>query len=94
MQIGSIDGTFAAFVMAQVAPSDGWSRVTYVGIVPEFRGQGLGKWAHRRGFTVMRAQGGKLYHGGTRSENAPMVRLFEMHGCAEFARMTEWKRDS
>jgi len=80
-----------AFVCAQVARSDGWSRIAYMGLVPEARGRRLGRWVHRRGFRMLRDQGGKLYHGGTAADNAAMVRLFRSHGCREFARMHQFE---
>jgi ribosomal protein S18 acetylase RimI-like enzyme len=92
VQFGSLDGEPAVVVIAQVAPRDGWSRVTYLAVRPEFRGRGLGKWAHRRGATIMRKQGGKTYCGGTRTDNPAMIRLFVRHGSTEVARMTEWSR--
>ncbi len=89
--IGYLDDAPVAFVCAQVAPSDGWSRLTYMGIVQGARGKGLGTWVHRRGFTMMAAQGGKTYHGGTAAENAGMVKLFQRHGCEEIARLSEYE---
>ena len=87
VQIGSLDGEDVAFVCAQVAPHDGWSRISHMGLVPSARGRGLGKWVHRHGFTMMREQGGKLYHGGTAVANKGMMALFEAHGCREFRRI-------
>ncbi len=93
--IGEIDGKLAALVMAQVmlAPNEEgemWSRITHMGLAPEFRGRALGKWVHRHGFAMMRAQGGTLYHGGTDALNIPMQRLFLSHGCSVYERMEEW----
>jgi GNAT superfamily N-acetyltransferase len=89
-QIGSLDGEDVAFVCAQVAAKDGWSRIAYMGLVPAARGQGLGRWLHRHGFAMIKEQGGKLYHGGTAASNKAMLALFEAHGCREFKRMTEF----
>jgi ribosomal protein S18 acetylase RimI-like enzyme len=86
VQIGSLDGQDAAFVCAQVAPHDGWSRISYMGLVPAARGRGLGAWVHRHGFTMLREQGGKLYQGGTATSNRGMIALFEAHGCREVRR--------
>jgi len=87
MHIGSLDGDDVAFVMAQAnREGKGWCRITYMGLVPAARGRGLGRWVHRHGFSMMRAQGGALYHGGTAVESAAMVRLFRAHGCREFRR--------
>ncbi|MEW6686141.1 MAG: GNAT family N-acetyltransferase [Candidatus Edwardsbacteria bacterium] len=91
VHVGFLDGQPAALVIAQVNPSTGWSRITHMGIVPTFRGQGLGKWAHRHGFAMIRAQKGELYHGGCSAENAAMIALFKRHGCKEVVRMHEWK---
>lgn len=80
----------AALVVAQVNPESRWSRITHMGLVPELRGRGLGAWVHRHGFAMIRAQGGRLYHGGTAGSNAPMRRLFARHGCAPHADLQEW----
>jgi hypothetical protein len=90
VQIGMIENAPAAIVIAQVIPSSGWSRITYMGLIPKFRKQGLGKWIHRHGFEMMRAQGGKLYHGGTVRGNHGMEALFRSHGCKKFRTMQEW----
>jgi GNAT superfamily N-acetyltransferase len=88
--IGSYNKKPCALVVAQIERGSGWSRLSYMGIVPEFRGKGLGKWVHRHGFTMMKDQGGKLYHGGTHAENLPMRKLFTSHGCKVFCEMEEW----
>jgi len=93
VQVGYLDGRPVAFVCAQVDPKDGWARVSYMGVAPEVRGRGLGAWVHRRGFRMLRGQGGRHYHGGTSTRNAPMLRLFRAHGCRETGRMheLEWR---
>ena len=91
VQVGFLDDRAVAFVCAQVSPEDGWSRISYMGLVPDVRGRGLGTWVHRRGFRILREQGGKLYHGGTTAANAVMLRLFRKHGCEEVARMLEFE---
>jgi ribosomal protein S18 acetylase RimI-like enzyme len=91
IHIGCINGEAAAFIFAQVAPKNKWSRITYMGIAPKFRRKGLGKWVHRHGFEMMRNQGGLLYHGGTTTENLSMIHLFELHGCKVYRKMQEWK---
>ena len=80
-----------AFVCAQVLPKDGWSRIAYMGLVPAARGRGLGRWVHRHGFSMIREQGGTLYHGGTSTSNSAMVHLFQAHGCKEHERMFEFE---
>ncbi len=90
VHIGFINSKPVAIGVAQIILETGWSRVTYMGVLPDFRCKGLGKWVHRHGFTMMRQQGGKLYHGGTVASNAAMISLFEGHGCTEYRRMQEW----
>jgi ribosomal protein S18 acetylase RimI-like enzyme len=81
----------AAFVMAQVNPENGWSRITYLGLVPEHRGRGLGGYVHARGVAMLREQGGTRYHGGTSTANAPMLALFRALGAEETSEMEEWR---
>ncbi len=103
IQIGLISGQPAAFVFAQVMKRanhpvtlegtriiEGWSRLTYMGILPEFRGRGYGRQVHRRGLRTLRAMGGLTYHGGTARNNVPMRRLFESSGCVVLRHLEEW----
>jgi ribosomal protein S18 acetylase RimI-like enzyme len=79
-----------AFVMAQVNPTSGVSRITYMGVAPEHRGRGYGAAAHRHGLAMLRAQGGTRYHGGTSTENTPMLHLFRALGATALCAMEEW----
>lgn len=88
--IGMLGDIPSALVVAQVNLESGWSRISYMGLIPERRGQNLGHWIHKHGFSMMREQGGELYHGGTASHNKAMIRLFQRHGCEEYQRMEEW----
>ena len=86
-------GEPAAFIIAQTAPDDGWCTISFMGVVSAMRGRGLGAWVHRRGFELMRRQGGLLYHGGTSATNKRMLSLFDRHGCEHHARLSEWSYD-
>jgi hypothetical protein len=90
IHIGFIENEVAAFTVVQINPKSGWSRISYMGIVPKFRSQGLGKWVHRYSFSVMKAESGKLYRGGTDSMNTAMINLFEYHQCERACHMEEW----
>jgi GNAT superfamily N-acetyltransferase len=90
VQVAYLDEKVVGIVIAQINPKTKWSRISYMGLLPEYRGLQLGKWVHRHGFEMMRAQGGELYHGGTHAGNASMLRLFHSHGCTEYRRMQEW----
>lgn len=90
IHIGYFENAVAALTVVQINPKSGWSRISYMGIVPMFRKQNLGKWVHRYSFKVMKAEGGRLYHGGTVATNTRMIRLFEQHNCNRFCEMEEW----
>lgn len=90
ISVGFLNEVPCGLVVAQVNPQTGWGRLSYIGLTTEFRGRGLGKWVHRRGFNQLKAQGGRLYHGGTHGENLAMQRLFTAHGCQIFCHMEEW----
>jgi ribosomal protein S18 acetylase RimI-like enzyme len=91
IHVGYLSGEIAAFAVVQIKPQTGWSRISYMGTVPKFRGQGLGKWIHRFCFRMMKQDGGKLYHGGTVTSNTGMIRLFESSGSEKFREMSEWE---
>jgi GNAT superfamily N-acetyltransferase len=88
--IGFLDDVACSLVVAQINSQTGWSRLSYMGLIPTYRGRGLGKWVHRHGFRMMKEQGGLLYHGGTHGQNWAMRRLFVSHGCQVYSEMEEW----
>lgn len=90
VHVGLLDGAPAALVIAQIQATTGWASITQLGLQSSFRGRSLGAYVHRHGFDMLRAQGGTYYRDGTSLANAPMRRLFEKHGCREYARMTDW----
>jgi ribosomal protein S18 acetylase RimI-like enzyme len=91
VQIGFLGDRPVAFLCAQVEAATGWSRIAYIGVAPEARGQGLGREVHLHGMAMLRHLGGTLYHGGTAADNAPMLALFRSNGCIESSRMQDWE---
>ncbi len=95
IHIGFIDDSITsrpvALVIAQVAKATGWSRLSYMGLVKQYRKKGLGRWVHLHGFSMMKEQGGIHYHGGTNAKNEPMRKLFIQHGCEFVWEMEEWE---
>ncbi len=90
VQVGTLDGVDVAFVMTQVNPTTGWSRITYMGVAPSHRRRGLGAVVHARGIAVARTLGGRLYVGGTSTANAPMLALFRRLGAQPLRAMERW----
>ncbi|MEO0601912.1 MAG: GNAT family N-acetyltransferase [Myxococcota bacterium] len=88
------DDHAVAFVCAQIDPADGWSTITMLALDPAVRGQGLGPELQRHGLAMLRAQGGRLYRGGTTATNLPMRRCFAANGVPEVMRYREftWTR--
>lgn len=85
--------TPVAFVLPRVLIASGWGTLSYLGLLPELRGQGLGLHVHRHGFARLRALGAQRYHGGTSASNLPMRRLFERHGCRVLRELVELQLD-
>lgn len=80
IQIGTFEGVPAAVLALMVYPSDGWSTIYYLGVLPDFRGHGLGAEAMFQGLRCLKAMGGKIYHDGTGSRNAAARALFSRLG--------------
>ncbi len=91
VQVGYLEGEPVAILFCLATPEDGWSTITFIGIVPSHRKRGLGLQVHRHGIATLRALGGSTYHDGTSEANEAMQRLFAKQGCIEYARMEEWR---
>jgi ribosomal protein S18 acetylase RimI-like enzyme len=91
LQIGMCGDEPAAFLALMVYPSDGWSTIYFLGVLPAFRGRGLGAVTMRHGLQSLQAMGGRIYHDGTAAGNAPARALFAHLGCAPFRTMEEWR---
>jgi len=91
LQIGMCDGAPAAVLALMVYPSDGWSTVYYLGVLPAFRGRGFGAEAMLHAFRCLKTMGGKTYHDGTGANNAAARSLFARLGQPPFRVMEEWR---
>lgn len=91
VQIGYLRDEAVAILFCLATPEDGWSTITFIGILPSHRKRGLGVQVHRHGIATLRALGGTTYHDGTSETNEAMLHLFAKHGCLEYARMGEWR---
>jgi len=91
VQIGMCDDQAAVFLALSVDPNDGWSSVHYLGVLPPFRGRGIGLAAMKKGLQLLQSMGGELYHDGTAAENIAARALFERLGRSPFRTMEEWR---
>jgi ribosomal protein S18 acetylase RimI-like enzyme len=91
LQIGMCGNDPAAVLALKAYPSDGWSTIYYLGVLPAFRGRGFGAAAMLQGFLSLKAMGGKTYHDGTASGNAAARALFSRLGRPPFRVMEEWR---
>jgi ribosomal protein S18 acetylase RimI-like enzyme len=91
LQIGMCGNEPAAVLALMVYPSDGWSTISYLGVLPAFRGRGFGAAAMLQAFHSLKAMGGKIYHDGTGSGNAAARALFAHLGRRPFQVMEEWR---
>lgn len=91
LQIAMCGNDPAAVLALKVYPSDGWSTIYYVGVLPAFRGRGFGIAAMLQAFHSLKAMGGKTYQGGTTSRNAAARALFARLGRPPFRLMEEWR---
>jgi len=91
IQIGMCAGVPAAVLALMSYPSDGWSTIYYLGVMPAFRGRGLGAEAMLHALHGLKAMGGKTYHDGTGSNNAAARSLFARLGRPPFRVMEEWR---
>ncbi len=60
-------------------PSEG--TLSYLGVMPDFRGQGYGARLHQRGLDLLFSWGVKRYIGSTGQTNLAMQRVFEKNAC-------------
>lgn len=90
LQLGSLDGV-PAVVLALNVHRDGWSSIYYLGVLPAFRGRGLGSEAMLHGLRCLKAMGGRTYHDGTGSRNASTLGLLAKLGKPPFRAMEEWR---
>ncbi len=91
LQVGSMGGHPAAILALMTRPASGWSTIYYLGVLPAFRGLGLGTEAMLRGLRCLKAMGGRTYHDGTGSRNAPARALLARLGQPPFLVMEEWR---
>jgi GNAT superfamily N-acetyltransferase len=91
VQIGMCEGVPAAVLALMSYPSDGWSTIYYLGVLPAFRGRGFGAEAMLHAFCCLKAMGGKTYQDGTGSNNAAARSLFARLGRPLFRVMEEWR---
>jgi ribosomal protein S18 acetylase RimI-like enzyme len=94
LQVGSLEGVDAGIVAASVRPSTGWCSLYYMGVVPSFRGRGLGREVMLHGLRVLHAMGGRTYHDGTASQNGPARSLFRRIAERPTRELEQWRLEN
>ncbi|MBD7907713.1 GNAT family N-acetyltransferase [Sporosarcina gallistercoris] len=56
-------------------------RLFYFGILPKWRGKGVGTVCHQHSLEALKGFGATYYVGSTDAANAGMIRIFENNGC-------------
>jgi RimJ/RimL family protein N-acetyltransferase len=80
-RLAELDGVAVGVVLPQIYPDmPTLGTLFHIGILPEFRGRGLGRILHAKGLELLADEVG-TYVGSTHVANAPMIRVFERNGC-------------
>lgn len=80
--VATLDGEPAGLVMPQLKPRHpGRGGIAFVGLLPPFRGRGLGRPLHALGLALLEARGARRYLGHTDVENRAVARIFTANGC-------------
>ncbi len=81
------DGRAAGVLLPQVrADRRDTGTLFYVGVLPAWRGRGLGRRLHALGLRKLGERGCRRYVGSTEARNVPMLAVFARNGCRETAR--------
>jgi hypothetical protein len=88
IQIGVVNGEPAAILIPQ--SEDTWGTLSFMGIVPRYRGKGYGVIVQQHGMSCLYKQGARLYHGGTQDSNTAMQAVFEKNQCQMFKKLEVW----
>jgi GNAT superfamily N-acetyltransferase len=63
-------------------PGPGAGTLLYVGLLPAYRGRGLGRCLHAAMLAALRRAGATAYEDATAAANTAMRRVFEVNGCS------------
>lgn len=90
LQVGIMKNEEAAVIACYAFP-DGWSTIYYLGILPQFRGRGLGAETMLQGLQTLKKMGGKIYQDGTGARNKAALALFAKIKAPLFREMEDWR---
>jgi RimJ/RimL family protein N-acetyltransferase len=80
-RIAELDGVPVGVILPQPYPDmPTLGTLFHIGVLPEFRGRGLGRILHAKGLELLSGEV-DTYVGSTHVLNAPMIRVFERNGC-------------
>lgn len=75
--------TPVGMVLVQVDEDARTGSLLYLGVVPAFRGKGLGRLLHRKGLAILRKHLVTEYVAFADKKNEPMARILEKDGCSK-----------
>lgn len=80
-----VDGEPAGVVLPHIEPkSEREGRIFWIGMHPDYRGKGLGKYLHLIGLHRLQQEfNAKTYLGSTQIDNLPMRNIMASNGCEE-----------
>lgn len=80
-RIAELEGRPVGVILPQIFPDlRTVGTLFHIGILPEFRGRGLGRILHAKGLELLSDEVDS-YVGSTHVLNTPMIRIFERNGC-------------
>ncbi|MCJ8344453.1 hypothetical protein MJH12_02850 [bacterium] len=88
IQVGKIDSQLACILVPQ--SENLWGTLSYMGLKPKFRNQGLGQIIHLYGLTCLYKQGARDYNGGTLDNNFAMQKVFQKNDCKLRRKLQVW----
>jgi ribosomal protein S18 acetylase RimI-like enzyme len=90
-----LSDTDGALIGVVLVARRGWtSRIAAMGLAPEARGQGLGRWLLDRAAAEARARGDRAVLLEVIEQNTPAVRLYESAGFRSLRRLVGYRKES
>lgn len=90
-RVAEVDGEAVGIVHFGIPDERGCSGLELIGVLPEFRGRGLGRALHAKTLHALAQRGGRHYRDKTDVGNLAMQRIFFWNGCRAKARTRSFR---